>query len=61
MPEKDEAPPPRRLSAGWWVAMTLSLVLILAGAAIGFLGPRLFPPHPSTPPAGLATRPGAAK
>jgi hypothetical protein len=61
MPENDEAPPRPRLGAAWWVAMALSLALILAGAAVGLLGPRLFPPHPSTPPAGLATRPGAAK
>jgi hypothetical protein len=41
--------------------MALSLVLILAGAAIGFLGPHLFPPHPPMTPAGLAIRPVAAK
>jgi hypothetical protein len=50
--------------AAWWLAMGFSLALIAAGAAIGFLGPRLFP-RPAgarpAPAAGLATRPGPAK
>jgi hypothetical protein len=50
-----DKPPPRRplLGAPFWAALALSLVLILAGAVMGFLGPRLFPqrtpaPHPPT-------------
>jgi hypothetical protein len=61
MPENDEGPPPPRLSPAWWVAMVFSLTLILAGAAVDLLGPRLFPPHPPSAPAGLATRPAASK
>ena len=61
----DEDPERRpRFGAAYWAAMALSLVLILAGAMVGFFGPRLFPPrHASSVPsvAGLATRPGASK
>ena len=61
----DEDPERRpRFGAAYWAAMALSLVLILAGAVVGFFGPHLFPPRhaPSAPsPTGLATRPGASK
>ena len=50
-----------RFGAAYWIAMGLSLVLILAGAAVGFLGPRLFPPHAPVKAAGLATRLGPSK
>jgi len=53
-----------RFGAAYWAAMGLSLILVLAGAVIGFFGPRLFPAnaaHAPAPAAGLATRPGASK
>jgi hypothetical protein len=57
----DEPAPRHRFGAAYWAAMLLSLILILAGAVVGFLGPKLVPPrHPPTT-AGLATRPGPAK
>lgn len=45
---EDDAPPPRPLfSGGFWVALALGLVLVLAGAVVGLFGPRLFPAsHP---------------
>jgi cytochrome c biogenesis protein CcdA len=54
-----EAPSLRRSGFGapFWFAMGFSLVLILAGAVVGFLGPRLFPArhaHGTPPAAGLA-------
>jgi hypothetical protein len=60
----EDDPPTPRFGAVYWVAMIISLVLILAGGVVGFFGPRLFPPsaaHAPVPAAGLATRPGAAK
>jgi len=41
--------------AAFWAAMLIALTLILAGAVVGFFGPRLFPLHPhghapATPP-----------
>jgi predicted benzoate:H+ symporter BenE len=62
-PDDDPGPRPR-FGAAYWAAMAASLVLVLAGAVVGFFGPRLFPPHPvrtTAPAAGLATRPGASK
>jgi hypothetical protein len=52
-----------RFGAAYWAAMALSLILILAGAAVGFLGPRVFPPRAakSIPAAALAIRPSPAK
>ena len=64
MPTTDHRPSRPRFGAAYWLAMVLSVVLILAGAIVGFLGPKLFPPHHlATRPAdaGLATRPGPAK
>jgi hypothetical protein len=64
MPMNDRETPRPRFGAAYWAAMGLSLVLILAGAVVGFFGPRLFPPraaHAPVPAAGLATRPGASK
>jgi hypothetical protein len=61
-----EAPSLRKsgFGAAFWVAIASSLVLVLAGALVGFLGPRLFPAHPrhgTAPAAGLAIPPVPAK
>ena len=41
--------PPRRpvMSAAFWAAIVIGLVLIGAGAIIGFFGARMFPVHPA--------------
>ena len=55
------------LSPAWWLAMAFSAAMIAAGAAVGFLGPRLLAAHrpastaPHAPVAGLASPPGAGK
>ena len=33
----------------FWVMIVFGLTCIAAGAAVGFLGPRLFPPKPRAP------------
>lgn len=49
-------PPPSRrgFGAAYWASIIIGLMLILAGAAIGFFGPRLFPAHHALRAAGLA-------
>jgi|HubBroStandDraft_3_1064219.scaffolds.fasta_scaffold336725_2 hypothetical protein len=37
------------LGRAFWLLMALAAVSLLAGGAIGFMGPKLFPPHPATP------------
>ena len=66
-PAPPDDAPPRRFPAAWWLAMAASTVLIGAGAAVGFLGPRLFPaprnaaPSSAAGAAVLATAPAPAK
>jgi len=44
----DDAPPRRRgFGAAYWASIIVGLIMILAGAVIGFFGPRLFPAHPA--------------
>jgi hypothetical protein len=44
---EDDAAPRPLFSAGFWAALALGLMLMLAGAVVGLFGPRLLPPaHP---------------
>jgi hypothetical protein len=45
-PDEDDSAPRPLFSAGFWVALGLGLVLVLAGATVGLFGTKLFPAHP---------------
>lgn len=47
----EDDPPPRLFSPGFWVALGFGLVLILAGAAVGLIGPHWLATHPQGAPA----------
>jgi len=59
-PPGDE-PPPRVMSALIWVMIALSALCVVAGAVIGFHGPRLFGPAPAASSERLADRPSSAR
>jgi hypothetical protein len=49
--DPDEGPSLRQgFGAAFWAAILIGLVLVLAGAVIGFFGPTLFPVHHAAGP-----------
>jgi len=58
----DDYAPPRRpgFGAAFWASIIIGLILILAGAVIGFFGARLFPVHAAVHPAAQAASGSAA-
>ena len=55
MSGEDEAPPPKLFVASFWIALASGLLFVLAGAAVGLLGPAWLARHKAfaAPPAAL--------
>ncbi len=48
----EDEPPPPLFTPLFWAALAFGLVLTLAGAAVGLLGPHWLSSHPQPAPAG---------